>query len=201
MGDLFDDILSLGYLGVFFFSFILNLVPFLSPSNIVISGAVGGIFPDFNPLIVGFLVALGASIAKTAHFVVSFFAGKLLSSKRQAAIAKSKRKYYRWGMAAAFIAAVSPVPDDPIVIPLGLIRYNPARFFAAYFSGKIIVTVTGAYIGQTVSLTIEQYIGQTATVVISIILTALFILILIKKEYFFGKLRRYRIFRGILDKI
>jgi len=201
MVDLFNDVLSLGYVGVFVFSLILNLVPFLSPSNIVISGAVGSIFPLFNPLFVGFLVALGASIAKTVHFVVSFFAGKLLSSKRQAAIAKSKRKYHRWGMVAAFIAAVSPVPDDPIVIPLGLIRYSPIKFFAAYFSGKIIITTTGAYLGQTMRLSLEECIGQTATIVISIILTIIITLVLIKKEYFFKKLSKYEVFRRILDKI
>lgn len=174
----------------------MNLIPFLSPSNIVISGAVGSLFPHFNPLLVGFLVALGASIAKTVHFTLSFFVVKVLNKEKQAKLESYSRnhRFKKLGMIAAFIAAVSPVPDDPIVIPLGLMRYSPIKFFSAYFTGKIIVTVTGAYLGQTASLTLEQYMGNTATIVLSITLTFLITLILIKKEFFLEKLKAHGLF-------
>ena len=127
MTGLLEGVLNLGYVGVFVFSLFLNLVPFLSPSNIVISGAVGSLLPSFNPLLVGFLVALGASIAKTIHFAFSFFAGGLLRRKQRTNINDHKLRHssYRFGMIAAFVAAVSPIPDDPIVIPLGLMRFSP----------------------------------------------------------------------------
>jgi len=81
--ELLEDVLSLGYFGVFIFSLVLNLVPFLSPSNLLISGAVGSFFPSFNPLLAGLLIALGASIAKTVHFGASFFAGRFLGSNKR----------------------------------------------------------------------------------------------------------------------
>lgn len=190
MTGLLENLLNLGYLGVFVFSLALNLVPFLSPSNIIISGAVGSLFPSFNPFLVGFLVALGASIAKTVHFAASFFAGSYLKSRWHAKIGDYRHKsaYYRLGMIAAFAAAVSPIPDDPIVIPLGLMRYSPVKFFIAYFLGKMIVTVTGAYFGQAFSIALEEHLGQTATIVVSAILTVLIAIVLIKKEAILGKL-------------
>jgi len=199
--ELFEDVLSLGYFGVFVFSLALNLVPFLSPSNLLIAGAVGSLFPSFNPLLAGFLVALGASIAKTVHYGASFFAGRFLGGKLQTKTNDSGRKhvFHRFGMIAAFVAAISPIPDDPIVIPLGLMRYSPLKFFAAYFSGKSIITITGAYLGQTLSLTIEQYFGDTAMIIVSAILTISMIIIITKKEKILKKLKEHRLFS--LDRL
>jgi len=193
--ELLEDVLSLGYFGVFVFSLALNLVPFLSPSNLLISGAVGSLFPSFNPLLAGLLIALGASIAKTVHFGASFFAGRFLKSKQQTKTNDSghKHAFRRLGMIAAFVAAVSPIPDDPIVIPLGLMRYSPLKFFVAYFSGKTMITVTGVYLGQAFSLTFEQYFGQTTTIIISAILTILLLIIVKKKETILQKLKAHRL--------
>ncbi len=198
-----EDYLSWGYLGVFVFSLILNLIPFLSPSNIVISGAAGSILYTLNPIIIGFFVALGASLAKTIHFVISFFIGRALNRRRVSGKAGYDGRFRmgKLGAIAAFIAAVSPIPDDPIVIPLGLIRYNPLKFFIVYFTGKMLVGVTGAFIGQRFSLTMEQILGQTATVILSIILTAILIVAFLKIDYFLSKMGRFRIVRRILTLI
>ena len=50
-----------------------------------------------------------------------------------------QRLVRRYGAAAAFTAAATPIPDDLVYVPLGLAKYNPLRFFVATLSGKIVL--------------------------------------------------------------
>ena len=73
---LFEDVLmTYGYLGVFAVSIALNLLPFTSPSNLIIAGAVAFLFPAMNPILIGLTVAIAASLSKTAHYYVASYVG------------------------------------------------------------------------------------------------------------------------------
>jgi membrane protein DedA with SNARE-associated domain len=45
----------------------------------------------------------------------------------------------RYGWFGAFIAALTPIPDDIVYIPLGLAKYNPWKFATATFAGKLLM--------------------------------------------------------------
>jgi uncharacterized membrane protein YdjX (TVP38/TMEM64 family) len=45
-----------------------------------------------------------------------------------------------------FVVAATPIPDEPVVIPLGLMKYNPAKFFVFFFLGKLSIIIVGAYL-------------------------------------------------------
>ena len=147
-----DFILSFGALGILLTIALINLIPFISPSNLVLAGVIAIIFPDYSPIIIAVLIAIGASLAKLVHYLISYYLGEKLSYR----INGSVNKYYqhilnKWGSIGAFIAAVSPIPDDPIIIPMGLLRFNVMKFFLAYFSGKIIIGFIGAYLAVQLS--------------------------------------------------
>lgn len=183
MTGLLENLLALGYLGIFISSLGLNLIPFMGPSNLVVSGLIGSLLPSFNPLLIGLMIALGASVAKTVHFGLSFFLSGVIKSRWKFNIDdKHEGGSHKLGMIALFIAATTPVPDDPIVIPLGLMKFSPVKFFIAFFSGKVIVTIAGAYFGQKFSLTLEEYLGQYETIVISIISTIIITIVLMKSR-------------------
>ena len=74
--------LSLGYVGIFIFSFALNMLPFMSPSNILVAGVAAVAFPRGNVLLIGFLVAFASSLAKLIHYYAAFFAGNFLDDTR-----------------------------------------------------------------------------------------------------------------------
>jgi hypothetical protein len=52
-----------------------------------------------------------------------------------------QRLVKRYGATAAFVAAITPIPDDLVYVPLGLAKYCPRRFFVATLSGKIILLI------------------------------------------------------------
>ncbi len=174
------DLLSLGYVGVFLLSFALNMIPFMGPSNIVIAGAIAFALPWANPLLIGLLVASASSSAKLIHFYTAFFIGKSLSSERRGKLEKYSGKSTKIKPFLLFIAAVSPIPDEPIVIPLGLLKYNPLKFFVIFLVGKMIIAVPGAYFGSRISLTFSTLINNPLLIVVSAVLTIIITYVLIK---------------------
>lgn len=174
------ELLSFGYVGLFLLSFALNMLPFMSPSNIVLAGALAVSLPWANPLITGLLVALAASSAKFIHFYTAFFVGKVLSPERKEKLERYRGRTRKVGPLLLFAAAASPIPDEPIVIPLGLIKYNPLKFFAIYLSGKMVITIPGAYIGSKISLTLPNLISNPLIIITSITSTIAITYVLMK---------------------
>jgi membrane protein DedA with SNARE-associated domain len=178
---------------IFLTGFAFNLIPFAGPSNLLIAStaAIGLGNADVTTLvIVGFLIALGAALAKGIHYMVTFFVSGRLSQKRQERLNADSNKIKKWAFPLLFAVAATPLPDEPIVIPLGLMKYSPTKFFLAYFLGKLTISVAGAFIGQEASnlfsgwLTPEQMF--VISIVVSIILTVVITIILLKVDI--GKL-------------
>jgi membrane protein DedA with SNARE-associated domain len=188
------ELLSLGYVGVFVLSFALNMLPFMSPSNIVLAGALAFSLPWTNPLLVGVLVALASSFAKLVHFYLIFFMGKILSPKNREKLAYYGEKTRKIGPLLLFIAAASPIPDEPIVIPLGLLKYNPIKFFVIFLLGKLMITIPGAYFGSHVSLNLFDLLGNPLLIVVSLISTVVVTYVLMKVDLknIIARLLKYR---------
>jgi len=179
---MFEELLATyGYLGVFLVSLAVNLLPFSSPSNMVVAGAVAFLFPAMNPLFVGLDVAIAASIAKTAHYYVASYVGAKAGSKTEK-LESYGRRLGKWGALAAFVAAATPVPDDPVVIPLALSHYSPAKFFVAYFAGKALVSVAGAYIGRQSAFTFQGLFPSNEYIIVTAIVSILIASALLKAD-------------------
>ena len=177
------------YILIFAVAFGLNLIPFAGPSNLLIasSAAIGLVNPGFSELLfIGFIIAIAAALAKGIHYMITFFVSVHLSEKRQARLEADGVKVKRWAFALLFIAAASPIPDEPVVIPLGLMKYSPAKFFSAYFLGKIAITIPGAILGNFAGDIFSAYLSPVVMVIISIVLTVVVTIILIKVDL--GKL-------------
>lgn len=176
------EILAFGYIGIFVLSFFLNLLPFLSPSNMVLSGAIALSLPESNPFLVGLLVAFASSSAKIIHYCMVHFLGKTLSPKRKIKLENYSRKLGKFGSIFLFITAASPIPDEPLVISLGLLRYNPIKFFLIFLLGKISITIPGAYLGSHISLTLSNLISNSLLMMIAIALTGIVTYLLVKAD-------------------
>jgi membrane protein DedA with SNARE-associated domain len=82
----------------------------------------------------------------------------------------------RYGGAAAFIAAATPIPDDLVYIPLGIAKYNPKRFFLATLSGKIllsyIIVLSSHFVGLSLLEPILEEIEDPTPIYIGMIVFA-----------------------------
>ncbi len=162
-------------------SFALNLIPFAGPSNLLIAYNAA-LLAEIDPLYVGFLVAFGSASAKLLHYLVSFFVGGHLGKERRKRLDAAASRVKRWAFPALFIAAASPIPDEPVVIPLGLLKYSPVKFYVAFFTGKLTITIAGAYLGLFSRGFLEQILPQEILVILSIFLTIVITVILLKVD-------------------
>jgi len=168
-------------LTILFTSFGLNLIPFAGPSNLLIASNAA-LLANADPVSIGFLVAFGAATAKFIHYIITFFVSAHLGEQRRKRLEIVAPRLRRWGLIALFAVAATPLPDEPVIIPLGLLKYNPIKFFVAYFAGKLSITVAGAYLGRFGQDLLAPIISQEALTIISIILTIVIAIILLKVD-------------------
>jgi len=179
---LFEDVLAAyGYLGVFAVSLGVNLLPFTSPSNMILAGAITFLVAALDPFYVGIAVAVAASLAKTVHYYVAAFVGSKAQSRAKTLVSYGRR-LGKWGALAAFVIAATPIPDDPVVIPLGMTRYSPVKFFAGYICGKTVVSVAGAYIGRQSALSLQGVFPSRGYIIITAVVSVLIASVLVKGD-------------------
>jgi membrane protein YqaA with SNARE-associated domain len=181
MQDIFliiTQMIEQGYLGLFLICFAINMIPFLSPSNMVLAGAAALLVPELGWVQIGLIVAITATLAKYFHYLVVRGSRVVLSQERIDMLESERNRVEKWGALALFIAAASPVPDDPLIVYVGLTKYNSAKFLISYFIGKVAVTLVGALIGVETA----SYFESAPIVIASIALTAIITGILFKRR-------------------
>ncbi|MFW9799609.1 MAG: VTT domain-containing protein [Candidatus Thorarchaeota archaeon] len=177
------DLILQGYLGLFLACFIVNMIPFISPSNMVLAGlAMLLMFPeqlDVGLAIqVGVVVALSATMSKLALYATMRGSRVVLSENMITKIDYERERVEKWGAIALLISAGSPVPDDPIVIYCGLTQYSIPKFLVSYSLGKVAVTIPGALIASAVS----AFFGSVPSILGSIALTAIILGVVFKRR-------------------
>ena len=184
--DIFPFAPEVGYIGLALVSFIGSLIPFVPvPSFILLATmSVGG---QFDIHILALISAFTATIAKQIIFYASYGGRRMISEKTKKRMKPFQKLVKRYGGAAAFVAAATPIPDDMVYIPLGLAKYNPKRFFIATLSGKIVLCYIIVLISHYTGLSILEpilediddpfavYVGM---IVFGAIMTAIVILLL-----------------------
>ncbi len=129
---------GIGYIGLALVSFFGSLIPFVPlPSFIFLATMAAG--DKFNIHYLVLISALTATVAKQIIFLISYGGRKMMNDKTRIRMKPFERLVKRYGAAAAFVAAATPIPDDLIYVPLALARYNPVRFFISTFIGKIVL--------------------------------------------------------------
>jgi membrane protein YqaA with SNARE-associated domain len=166
-----------------------GLIPFAGPSTLFVASnaaVILGITDASTLVLIGFLVALGSALAKSVHYLTTFVISKRLSKNRRQRLNADAKVVNRWAFLFLFVAATTPIPDDPIVIPLGLTKYSPYKFFSAYFLGKLVITISGAFLGSWTGQRFAEWLSPEVTITVSIALTIIITFVLLKVDL--GKL-------------
>ena len=163
-------------------SFLLNIIPFAGPSNLFIASNAAIAAVDVDPFTIGMAVAFGSASAKFIHYLITFFAGKYVGKERRRKLDAEGARLKKWATLTLFVVAATPLPDEPVIIPLGLLRYNPAKLFTAYFAGKLLICVVGAFLGKFGHKIFESMVSDEVLMVISIIVTIVVTIVLLKVD-------------------
>ena len=184
--DIFPFAPEVGNIGLALVSFIGSLIPFVPvPSFILL--ATMSVGEQFDIHILVLISAFTATIAKQIIFYASYGGRRMISEKTKKRMKPFQKLVKRYGGAAAFVAAATPIPDDMVYIPLGLAKYNPKRFFIATLSGKIVLCYIIVLISHYTGLSIlepiledidDPFAVYAGMIVFGAIMTAIVILLL-----------------------
>jgi membrane protein YqaA with SNARE-associated domain len=181
--------LQYGYLGIFLISLIGAMsifVPIPYPVVIFILGASS----SFDPLLIAVAAGLGSAIGEFSGYLLGMGGRKVISDKYKKKMDFITKLFKKYGSVAIFVFALTPLPDDLLFIPLGVMRYNLLRAFIPALLGKFFSNLIIAYSGR-LSLDIVKNIfglegeGSSLLVgtIIGIVLLVIVIVIMFKFDW------------------
>ncbi len=142
MGELVS---TYGYAGAFLISIFGNFTIFF-PVPFAITIYAFGV--TLNPLLLGLTCGLGSTIGEFSAYMVGVGGRKVIEGRYGERLENARLLIERYGMAIIFLFALLPLPDDVILIPLGMMRYDLKKALIAAFLGKVAMCTIVAYAGR-----------------------------------------------------
>ncbi|MDH5374293.1 MAG: VTT domain-containing protein [Candidatus Bathyarchaeota archaeon] len=137
--------LQYGYFGIFLISLIGALSIFFPIPYTVIIFTLGG---TFEPLWIAVAAGIGSAVGEFSGYLIGFGGRRVISEKYKKKMEFLMKLFDRFGPIVIFLFALTPLPDDLLFIPLGVIRYSIARAFIPALIGKICMNFIVAYSGR-----------------------------------------------------
>ncbi|MEM2419441.1 MAG: VTT domain-containing protein [Candidatus Bathyarchaeia archaeon] len=171
------------YLGVFLISLLGSMSIFFPIPYTVVLFTLGS-NETFNPILVALASSLGAALGEFSGYLLGLGGRKIVSEKGRRNVEFLLKILGRYGALAIFIFALTPLPDDLLFIPLGVMRYGFLRAFIPAFLGKLCMSLIIVYSGRFMVGIIRDIFGIESdwtsaiigTVIALILLTVVFIL-------------------------
>jgi uncharacterized membrane protein YdjX (TVP38/TMEM64 family) len=175
-------VFTYGYAGAFVISIFGNFTVFFPVPYILTIYAFGA---TLNPLILGLVSGAGSTLGEFSAYLIGRGGRKVLDKKYGDRLETAKLLVQRHGMAIIFLFAVLPLPDDLILIPLGMLRYSLKKAMTAMFVGKTIMCTAVAYAGRYSYSIIKDMFASSGLLggVASTLLLALIVVALLKVDW------------------
>ena len=175
-----DLVKRYGYIGAFLASVLGNATIILPAPYSLFVFILGGIL---DPLLLGAISGLGAAIGELTGYALGAAWRKAVKEEKKRELERAKRLLENPGFIIVFAMAATPLPDDVVSIPLGLIGYPLRKAFLAFLAGKTLLCLILAYSGRLlINITwlmgeVSGIWGMVGTAIAIAILMALAILI------------------------
>lgn len=180
---LHEFILSYGYFGTFIISVLGNLVPFLPVPYLIPIFLLSEVL---EPFFVGITVGIGASLGKCVSYAIGRGGRAVLDEKKKKELECFGNLLGKYGAIAVYLFASLPLPDDIIVMPFGIIKYNFKRFFLALLLGKLTLGMLVAYTARYSFEYAKIFIGNgdpLPTIVVSVVFMLIMTWIIYKIDW------------------
>jgi membrane protein DedA with SNARE-associated domain len=171
-----------GYFGAFIISLFGNFTVFFPVPFAITIYAFGA---TLNPLALGLVCGFGSTIGEFSAYIIGRGGRRIIENSYGKRLDTAKLLIQRYGMMIIFIFAVLPLPDDLILIPMGMLRYSLKKAIIAMLIGKIIMCTSVAYAGYFSYSFIRDIFSESGIIggVLSTIVLAVIIIALIKVDW------------------
>jgi len=137
---------------------------------------------EWDPILLTIAAGLGSALGEMVGYALGYFGRKIVSKERQRKMEYLVKIFDRYGPLAIFVFALTPLPDDLLYIPLGLLKYKFYKAFIPTLIGKFLMIFIIVYFGKTARDTILLLFGEGGAN-IAIIATAILLFIAIIAMY------------------
>jgi len=140
-------VIQFGYLGVFFISFIgtMSIIVPIPYTLVILWLSMSG---SMNPLLLTIAGGIGSGIGEFSGYALGYYGRTMISKKRQRKMNYMVKVLNRYGSIVIFLFALTPLPDDLLFVPLGILRYSFIKAFIPCFVGKLLMCGILAFGGQ-----------------------------------------------------
>jgi len=165
--DLIDWMLSVsmqyGYLGIFLISLVgASAILFPIPYTIIIfilGGLKSGGNWVFEPIWIAVAAGIGAAIGEFTSYLLGFGGRRAIGEKFKKKMGLLAKVFNKFGPVVIFVFALTPLPDDLLFIPLGVMRYSVIKAFIPALIGKFTMNLIIAYSGRLSIQAIRDIFG------------------------------------------
>ncbi len=173
---------SYGYLGVFLASLLGSLVPFLPVPYLIVVILLSG---TLDPLTLGVVAGVGGALGKTTSYLLGR-SGYMMSGERTKRNLRFLGGFVgKYGDLGVFVFAVTPLPDDLYLVPLGMLRFPFWRLMAVNTTGKVILSTALAYFGRQYFQVAQFYLGtdELTSALVILVVTLAFTILLARVDW------------------
>ncbi|MBS7657295.1 VTT domain-containing protein [Candidatus Bathyarchaeota archaeon] len=176
---LVDVAQTYGYLGVFLVSFIGSSSIIIPIPYTVIIFSMGMQKNIFNPFFLGLSGGAGSAVGEFIGYFLGYFGRKVINENQQKKMNYILKIFTKYGAITIFLFALTPLPDDLLFIPLGIMRYNFVKAFIPCLMGKLLMCFILAYGGYMSISVIETLFGGDGGLITIIVSTILLLIIIV----------------------
>jgi len=174
---LYQTAIQFSFLGVFLISLIgamAIVVPI--PYTLVIFwlGQAG-----WDPLFLMIAGGCGSAVGELAGYLLGYYGRRLISEEQQKRMDYLLKLLGKYTPLAIFLFALTPLPDDLLFIPIGLLRFNILKAFIPALLGKFLMVYLVAYFGRIGGSLITRFFGSEGSILGSVITTILLIAVIL----------------------
>jgi membrane protein DedA with SNARE-associated domain len=172
-----------GYFGIFLISLIGALSIFFPIPYTVVIFTLGGLKIGgawtFEPIWIAVAAGIGSAVGEFSGYLLGFGGRRIIGERYKKKMDFLMKLFDRFGPIVIFVFALTPLPDDLLFIPLGVVRYNLIRAFVPALIGKICMNFIVAYSGRFSVQIIRDIFGVESDWISALIGMVLAIVLLI----------------------
>jgi len=148
-----DFAVQYGYLGIFLISLLGAMSIFVPIPYTIVIFILGGLQDAvgnwvFDPLWIAVAAGAGAAVGEFSGYLIGFGGRKVIGDKYKKKMDFLTKLFKKFGPIAIFVFALTPLPDDLLFIPLGIMRYGLIQAFIPALLGKFFSNLIIAYSGR-----------------------------------------------------
>ena len=148
-----DLSMAFGYFGAFLVALLGNATFLIPIPYMIITFILGGLIGTtgqflFDPIAVGLVAGLGATIGEMTGYLLGYGGSRFIEEGQRNAFSQYIDEHPRATPFLVWFLAISPVPDDFVILPLGAAKYSWWKVAIPQFVGKSMFMILAAWLGR-----------------------------------------------------